>query len=71
MPLRIGTASPHQWQCLLRHALCLVKMCLFPDDLHHRPLAARPVRLPVKDLLPGPEIQLAYRDREYDMPPMI
>lgn len=35
---------------------------LFADDFHQHPLSAPSVELPVEDLLPGAEIQLALGD---------
>jgi len=42
---------------------------LFPDYLHQHPLAAHPVELAVKDLLPWTEIQFPIRHRHHHLPP--
>jgi hypothetical protein len=42
---------------------------LFPNNLHQHPLASHAIELPVEDLLPGAEIQLAIRDRNDHLAP--
>ena len=39
------------------------------NHLHQHALRTAPVELPVKDLLPGPEIQLPLGDRDDDLAP--
>ena len=41
----------------------------FPDDLHQHPLSPAAVELPVKYLLPRPEVELPLRDGDDHLPP--
>ena len=43
--------------------------CLFADDLDEYPLCSAAVEFSVKDLLPGAEIEAAFRDGDDDFPP--
>ena len=45
------------------------RLGLLADDLHEDPLSPATVELAIEYPLPGPELKLAFRDRDYDFSP--